>query len=157
MLEITEAITEDDIAAVRTLLREYQERLGIDLCFQDFEAEVEGLPGSYAPPSGRLLIAKHDGMPVGCVALQGRSPSRAEMKRLFVRPDARGLGVGRALVSRVIGDAREIGYEEVVLDTLPVMVEAQRLYEQFGFHDVPPYRANPVPGTRYLAKSLRES
>ena len=157
MLSITEALSADEIATVRTLLREYQERLGIDLCFQGFEAEVEGLPGAYAPPDGRLLLALHDGAPVGCVALQRRSPSRGEMKRLYVRPAARGLGVGRALVSRVLEDARTIGYEEIVLDTLPVMFEAQRLYEQFGFRDIAPYRSNPVPGTRYLAKLLRET
>ena len=156
MLEITEAITADDIAIVRTLLREYQERLGIDLCFQDFEAEVNGLPGSYAPPGGRLLLAIHDGTPVGCVALRARTSWQAEMKRLFVRPAARGLGAGRALVSRVLDDARAIGYKEIVLDTLPVMGEAQRLYEQFGFRDIAPYRSNPVAGARYLAKSLHE-
>lgn len=157
MLRIAEALTADDIALVRTLLREYQERIGVDLCFEGFEDEVDGLPGSYAAPGGRLLLATHDGVPVGCVALRASSPSQSEMKRLYVRPAARGLGVGRALVSRVLGEARAIGYAEVVLDTFPTMIEAQRLYEQFGFREIPPYRPNPVEGTRYLAKSLLEA
>jgi ribosomal protein S18 acetylase RimI-like enzyme len=155
MLQIAQASTAGEIATVRALFREYQGLLGVDLCFQGFEAEVEGLPGSYAPPGGRLLLATSDGAPVGCAALHGLEPPRSEMKRLFVRPAARGLGVGRALVSRILDEARAIGYSEVVLDTLPSMTEARRLYEQFGFHDIPPYRANPVPGTAYLAKELR--
>ncbi|MEO8431493.1 MAG: GNAT family N-acetyltransferase [Acidobacteriota bacterium] len=154
MLRIAEALAADDVAAVRTLLLEYQELLGVDLCFQGFEAEVNGLPGPYAPPAGRLLLAAHDGVPVGCVALRPSGPAQAEMKRLYVRPAARGLGVGRALVSQVLGEARAIGYAEVVLDTLPTMTEAQALYEKFGFHEILPYRANPIEGTRYLAKSL---
>lgn len=151
LLQITEALTADEVSTVRTLLREYQELLGIDLSFQDFEAEVNGLPGPYTPPGGRLLIATHGGVPVGCVALRAAGRSQ----RLYVRPTARGVGVGRALVSRVLSEARAIGYSEVVLDTLPTMIEAQRLYEQFGFHDVLPYRPNPIPGTRFLARSLR--
>ncbi len=154
MLRIVQALTADDVTTVRTLLLEYQKLLGIDLSFQDFEAEVNGLPGPYAPPGGRLLLATHDGVVVGCVALRAAAPSQSEMKRLYVRPAARGLGVGRALVSQVLSEARAIGYSEIVLDTLPSMVEAQRLYEQLGFHDVPAYRPNPVVGTRYLAKSL---
>lgn len=154
MLRIAQAVTGDDIATVRTLLREYQALLGVDLCFQGFEAEVGGLPGFYAPPSGRLLLATHDGAPVGCVALRSAGASRSEMKRLYVRSAARGLGVGRALVSLVLDEARAIGYSEVVLDTLPTMTEAQRLYEQLGFHDIAPYRPNPIQGTRFLAKSL---
>ena len=154
MLTITRAATGDDIATIRVLFHEYQELLGVDLCFQGFEAELNGLPGAYAPPSGRLLLATHEDAPVGCVALRSAGASRSEMKRLFVRPAARGLGVGRALVSLVLDEARAIGYSEVVLDTLPTMTEAQRLYEKFGFHDISAYRPNPVHGTRYLAKRL---
>lgn len=157
MLAITHATTADDVETARALLLEYQARLGISLCFQDFEAEVRGLPGPYAPPCGRLLLAVHDGDAVGCVALRDAGWPRAEMKRLFVRPSARGLGVGRALVSAVVAEAAAIGYTEVVLDTLPVMAEAQQLYEQFGFRDIPPYRDNPVPGARYLSKSLAQA
>lgn len=154
MLQIAQVTKPDDIAVVRALLREYESLVGVDLSFQDFESEVRELPGAYAPPGGRLLLATHDETPVGCIALRDAGAGRAEMKRLFVSPDARGLGVGKALVSHVITEARAIGYSEIVLDTLPSMADAQRLYEQFGFHDIPPYRSNPVPGTRYLAKFL---
>lgn len=157
MLKIAQAETADDLATVGALFREYQALLGVDLSFQDFDAEVSQLPGAYAPPGGRLLLASYDGAPVGCVALRAAGPSRAEMKRLFVRPSARGLGVGRALVALVLDEARAVGYSEVVLDTLPTMTQAQGLYEEFGFRDIAPYRPNPIVGTRYLAKSLREA
>lgn len=154
MPELTHAHSPDDIEIVRHLLREYQQGLGVDLSFQAFEAELAALPGSYAPPSGRLLLARHAGTAVGCVALQRITTSRAEMKRLYVPPSARGLGVGRKLVARILAEAQAIGYSEVVLDTLPNMLEAQRLYEQFGFRDIEPYRPNPIAGTRYLGKRL---
>jgi ribosomal protein S18 acetylase RimI-like enzyme len=154
MLKIAQIASSDDIATVQALFREYHALVGGDLCFQGFEDEVLHLPGAYAPPSGRLLLATYESAPVGCAALRDDRASRCEMKRLFVRPAARGLGVGRALVSRILDEARAIGYSEVVLDTLPTMVEAQRLYRLFGFRDIPPYRSNPVEGTRYLAKSL---
>ena len=154
MVRIARARSTAEIAIVRELLLEYQGLLGVDLCFQGFEAEVRGLPGAYAPPAGRLLLATDDDVPVGCIALRAADGDRAEMKRLFVRPSARGLGVGRSLVSVLLDEARAIGYAEVVLDTLPSMTEAQRLYEELGFRDIPPYRPNPVPGTRYLSKHL---
>ncbi len=154
MLQIIQATSTDDFATVRALLREYQTLLGVDLSFQDFESEVSALPGAYAPPGGRLLLATHNYLPVGCVALREAGDARAEMKRLFVRPGTRGLGVGRALVLHVLNEALAMGYAEVVLDTLPSMAEAQRLYEQFGFYDIAPYRPNPIAGSRYLAKSL---
>lgn len=154
MVRIAQAISADDIATARGLLLEYQTLLGIDLSFQGFEAEVRDLPGAYAPPGGRLLLAIDHGTAVGCVALCAAGGVRAEMKRLFVRPVARGRGIAKALVSALLDEAIAIGYSEIVLDTLPSMVEAQRLYEQFGFRDIPPYRPNPVQGTRYLSKSL---
>ena len=154
MLEIVQASTPEQIAIVRAMLHEYQTLLGVDLGFQDFDAEVRDLPGSYAPPGGRLLLATRAGAPLGCVALHEAGWPRAEMKRLFVPPGARGLGVGRALVSAVLAEASAIGYSEIVLDTLPSMAEAQRLYDHFGFRDIPPYRPNPVPGARFLSKSL---
>jgi len=154
MLTISQAVTTAAIEAVRALMLEYQAGLGVDLCFQGFDAEVRDLPGPYAPPRGRLLLATQDGQAVGCVALREAGWPRAEMKRLYVRPSARGRGLGRALVSDVLSQAAAIGYAEVVLDTLPSMAEAQQLYAHFGFRDIPPYRANPVQGTRYLAKSL---
>lgn len=154
MVDIVVAHTAEQIDIVRALMREYQRALGVDLCFQGFEQELARLPGTYAPPSGRLLLASHQGEIVGCVALQAIDAERCEMKRLYVRPAARGLGVGKALVVRVIEEARAIGYACVLLDTLPTMTDAQRLYERFGFVDTGAYRPNPIQGTRYLAKML---
>ncbi len=154
MLTIHQVESQDDIDIVRKLMQEYQTRLGVDLCFQGFEAELKGLPGDYAAPGGRLLLASINGSAIGCVALRALDGSRCEMKRLFVRPAGRGLGVGRALVTRVMDEARAIGYAEMVLDTLPTMAEAQALYHAFGFRDISPYRVNPIPGTRYLGCSL---
>ena len=154
MLNISQVSTSEEIAAVRALMLEYHALLGVDLCFQGFEAEVRDLPGSYAPPRGRLLLATHSGSAVGCVALHEAGWPRAEMKRLFVRPSGRGLGLGRTLVSAVLAQAAAIGYTEVVLDTLPSMAEAQQLYERFGFREISPYRPNPVQGARYLSRSL---
>ena len=126
-LNIAPASSADQIAAVRTLFREYQALLGVDLSFQGFESELDDLPGDYVPPGGRLYLATHDGNAVGCVALRAFSGPRCEMKRLFVRPSARGLGVGRALVSVILDEARTIGYSEVVRETLPTMSDGQRL------------------------------
>ena len=154
MMLVTQARSTEEMEIVRSLMREYQQRLGVDLCFQGFEAELAALPGSYAPPSGRLLLTLNANVPVGCVALQRITTARAEMKRLYVVPSARGLGVGRKLVEHILNEAPAIGYTEVVLDTLPSMVEAQRLYQQFGFREIEPYRPNPVAGTRYLGKTL---
>ena len=149
MLGIGQATHDRDFDVVRGLLREYQTSLDVDLCFQNFEAELRELPGAYAPPRGRLLIATYSGDPVGCVALQSVDASRCEMKRLYVRPHTRGLGIGKRLVSQILDEARII-----VLDTLPAMTEAQRMYERFGFFDIAAYRPNPTPGTRYLARFL---
>lgn len=146
-----------DLPAVRAMLEEYAASLGIDLSFQDFVGELRNLPGDYAPPKGDLYIARFDGVTVGMVAFRGREHGRAEMKRLFVRPAVRGKRVGRALVEHVIHQARTAGYTHMILDTLPVMQEAQGLYEQFGFRDVAPYYHSPVAGTRYLELDLRQS
>ena len=154
MTQFIQAQTEKQIHTARELMREYQRALGVDLCFQGFEAELAGLPGAYAPPTGRLLLAIHEQSTVGCVALQRIDTARGEMKRLFVRPGARGANIGRALVTRILAEATSIGYAEIVLDTLPMMIEAQRLYEQFGFREIAPYRPNPVAGVRYLGKTL---
>lgn len=151
---IIQASTPEEIGSVRALLCQYQVQLGVDLCFQGFEEEVRNLPGEYAPPKGRLFLAMDGGTPVGCIALRDAGGRRVEMKRLFVRPAARYAGVGSALVSRIIEEAGVIGYREIVLDTLPVMTEAQRLYEGFGFRDIAPYCPNPVPGARYLGLGL---
>jgi ribosomal protein S18 acetylase RimI-like enzyme len=141
----------DDLAAIRELMLEYADWLKIDLSYQGFSREVQRLPGDYAPPDGALLIARLDGSPAGMVALRRHDADRCEMKRLFVRPTTRGSGLGRQLAERIIGEGRARGYRQIVLDTLPVMDGAQRLYVSLGFRDIPPYYPSPVPGTRYMA------
>lgn len=153
-LEIRVAATADDVAAARTLILAYQQSLGIDLSFQDFAGEMASLPGGYAPPDGTLLLAVVNGTPVGCVGVRRFDATRCEMKRLYVDPSARGTGAGRALAERAMADARALGYVRMLLDTLPTMRDAQALYERLGFRDVPPYRVNPVAGTRYLEAVL---
>jgi putative acetyltransferase len=154
MLTIHPVQSDSEVDTVRLLFREYQASLGIDLSFQGFEAELQRLPGEYAPPTGGLLLVSTGSDVIGCVALRAFQGSRCEMKRLFVRPAGRGLGAGRALVARVIAEAQALGYEEMVLDTLPTMAAAQGLYQAFGFRDIPPYRPNPIAGTRFLGKRL---
>ncbi len=153
-------VTPNDAGAlrdVRQLFEEYQSLIQADICFAGFTAELDGLPGAYASPHGTLLLAMHDEHAVGCVALRKFDESRGEMKRLFVRPTARGLGIGRALLGRVLDDARAIGYREVILDTLPTMTEAQQMYRAVGFVDIAPYATHPMPGTRCLGKLLDRS
>ncbi|MCL4524764.1 MAG: GNAT family N-acetyltransferase [Acidobacteria bacterium] len=154
MIEIVQADTSAHIAIVRELFLEYQRWLGLDLCFQNFSAELAALPGDYAPPAGRLLLALHDTRPAGCIALRQLGDHACEMKRLFVRPEFQSLHIGRALAERVIAEARAIGYKRMRLDTLPVMTRAHSLYAALGFREIPPYRHNPVPGARYMELSL---
>ncbi len=154
MVEIEEAFDLASIRAARALFEEYQQALGIDLSFQDFATELETLPGEYAPPPGRLLLAREGGIIVGCVAMRPLTLETCEMKRLYVRPQSRAGGVGRQLAERVIAEARAIGYHRTHLDTLPTMAGAQRLYESLGFKDIPPYRHNPIAGTRFLGLDL---
>ena len=148
------AASEAEIETVRTLFREYEKSLGISLCFQNFAEEVAGLPGDYAPPDGRLLIAFVGRRPAGCVALRRIGEGVAEMKRLYVRLRFRGMKLGRQLTEAVLEEARSIGYRAVRLDTLPSMREAQTLYLSMGFTDIPPYNDHPVEGTRFMEKRL---
>ena len=151
---IHQAVSHQDIERARALFREYAEWLKVDLCFQGFEGELATLPGDYAPPDGRLLIAYHHEKPVACIALRRLDASSGEIKRLYVRPETRGRRTGRRLVEQVIAAAREIGYRRLVLDTLPQMTEAQALYRSFGFREIPGYYANPLHGVVYLALDL---
>ncbi len=152
-MEITEA-RDGDLDAVRGLFRKYAAALGVDLGYQGFDRELAGLPGAYAPPAGRLLVARISGGLAGCVALRSLGGGLCEMKRLYVRPSARGQGVGRALAEEVIAAARDAGYERMRLDTLLQMTEAQPLYESLGFRDIEPYYDSPVAGTRFLELAL---
>lgn len=144
----------DDIEDARALFREYEAAIGVDLCFQGFEAELAGLPGDYAPPGGRLLLAGTSSRRAGCIALRPIDSTTGEMKRLYVRPEFRAARLGRRLVERLIAEARSIGYQRMCLDTLPTMRTAQRMYESLGFRDIAPYRPNPVVGTRYMGLEL---
>lgn len=151
---IRDAVSAADIATARDLFTEYADWLQVDLCFQGFAQELATLPGKYARPRGRLFLA---GAPeaVGCIALRPlEEEGVAEVKRLYVRPAARGTGLGRALAEAVVRDAREIGYRELRLDTLPTMGDALRLYKRLGFVERSPYYHNPVPGTVYMSLAL---
>ena len=152
--DIVPARSETDHAALRALFREYVESLGVDLGFQGFEEELARLPGEYAPPAGRLLLALDRGEPAGCVALRPLEPGVCEMKRLYARPAYRGTGLGRRLAERVVLEAREAGYRTIRLDTLPGMEAARRLYQTLGFRPIGAYRYNPIPGTAFLELEL---
>ncbi len=154
MPTVVSATTAEHVDHVRTLLREYEQSLGIDLAFQGFAQELAHLPGVYAPPRGRLLLALDGDAPVGCVALRPIDDEICEMKRLYLRPSLRGKGAGRMLAGRIIDEARAIGYRTMRLDSLPAMKEAIALYEALGFRKIAPYYTNPVPGTVYLERTL---
>ena len=155
--DVGEALDDSAIGACRELFVEYQSSLGVSLCFQDFEREVATLPGAYARPLGRLILARIAGEPGACVAMRPLAPDVAEMKRLYVRPAYRGMGLGRALAECAIDEARALGYRTLKLDTLPGMRDAQRLYAELGFVETAPYNDNPVDGVRFLALALAPS
>ena len=133
---------------------EYQRALGVDLCFQAFDQELASLPGRYARPTGRLLLAIDGEAALGVVGLRALERADCEMKRLYVRPAGRGLGVGRLLTTALINEARLAGYQRMLLDTLPGMAEAQRIYRSMGFREIAPYCDNPIAGTLYMALDL---
>lgn len=148
----------DDLHAVRTLFREYAASLHVDLCFQHFEEELDGLPGEYAQPRGGLLLATVCGEMAGCCALRPQDHvdyvNACEMKRLYVRPKFRGLGLGRRLAEAILDQARQAGFGCVLLDTLDDMEAARALYDELGFEDIPPYYFNPIAGAHYLKAVL---
>ena len=155
MVTIVRAGSEVEVASARVLFQEYAASLGVSLEFQDFTCELAGLPGEYAPPSGRLLLARVDGEAAGCVALRRLEERVCEMKRLYVRPAHQGQGLGRRLAEALIDEARQAGYTVMRLDTLPPMQTAMALYESLVFRDTAPYRYNPIAGARYMELSLR--
>ena len=150
--------TPELIAATREIFREYAHSLDVDLCFQNFEAELAALPGDYAPPGGHLLLAFVDGALAGCGALRpmpGTDYANAcEMKRLYVRPAFRRFGLGRVIAQALLDEAQQLGYSEVLLDTLDDMEAARGLYASLGFEEIPPYYYNPIPGAHYLKATL---
>jgi GNAT superfamily N-acetyltransferase len=154
VIEIRAARLPADVPVARRLFREYAEGLGIDLCFQDFEAELASLPGKYAPPPGRMLLAWEGESAVGCVALRPVDAATCEMKRLYVRPPMRAQQLGRRLAERIVHEARAAGYRRMVLDTLPAMSAALRLYSALGFRPVEPYVFNPIAGAVFLGLVL---
>lgn len=154
MLEIHPARLPTDLPVVRALFRAYANGLGIDLSFQNFDDELAALPGKYAPPSGRLLIAWDGENAVGCVAMRPIDASNCEMKRLYVHPSTRGTQLGRRLAERICAEARDAGYARICLDTLPTMTAAQALYRSLGFAPIAPYVFNPIEGTQFLARDL---
>ena len=148
------ATSAGDLAEARRVLKEYEASLDGDLRYQGFEQELADLPGAYAPPRGRLLLAVDGSEPAGCVALRPLTDGVCEMKRLYVRPTARGRRVGRLLAETVIREARMIGYARMRLDTLPSMKEAITLYRTLGFVEIAPYYANPVVGALFMELAL---
>jgi putative acetyltransferase len=153
-MNICQAVTPQQIALARTLFEEYAAWLGIDLCFQGFAAELAGLPGLYAPPRGRLLLALASSEVTGCVALRPVEEGVCEMKRLFVRPGFRGQGIGKALAERAVAEARGCGYRTLRLDTLPSMQAAVGLYEALGFTRCAAYYETPLPEIIFMELRL---
>ena len=158
MIEITTPRQPEELDALRAILRDYAAALGVDLCFQGFDVELANLPGAYIAPRGALLTAIFNGTLAGCCALRPLNnvdyPNACEMKRLFVRPKFRGLGIGRLLAEAILDAARQVGYTNLLLDTLSDMETARALYHDLGFEDVPPYYHNPISGSHYLKVKL---
>ena len=145
-----------DLDDVTALFRAYSKSIGVDLGYQDFGAELAGLPGKYAPPTGALLIARDGDAAVGCVALRKSADGICEMKRLYVAPAARGTCLGRRLAEAIIAQGRALGYGEIRLDTLPTMLDAIGLYHALGFESTAPYYNTPITGTVFLALRLKD-
>jgi putative acetyltransferase len=158
-LTFRQAGSPTQISQARELFLEYAQSLGFSLCFQNFDQELANLPGDYSPPHGRLLLAEYEGQLAGCVALHKLSSEHGyklcEMKRLYLRPQFRGKGLGRALTDRIIAEARQSGYQRMRLDTVePVMKDAVAMYRRLGFREIEPYCNNPMAGALYMELQL---
>ncbi len=154
MLKILQVQTGENLKFIKTLFKEYANSLDFDLDFQDFDKELANFPGDYAPPKGCLLLAKDEDKIAGCVALRELSEGVCEMKRLYVKPQFRGLGIGKNLAEAIIQEAQKIGYTRIRLDTAPSMQEARALYMSLGFKKISPYRYNPIEGAEFMELSL---
>ena len=158
MVEIIQAETSEQIEAARKLFREYEAWFGMNLCFQNFDEEVANLPGKYAAPEGRLFLAFSDGKLVGGIALRKLEDGICEMKRLFVKDEFRGQKIGISLIEKLIEEARKIGYKRIRLDTYPPkMAKAVKLYESYGFIEIPPYYHNPYGETLFMELNLTKN
>ena len=153
-IQITSAQSDEQIDSIRLLFLEYAQSLNFDLCFQSFDEELTGLPGDYAPPEGRLLLALYNEKAVGCVGLRKVAGGVCEMKRLWVRPEFRGRKIGRKLADAIISEARTIGYRIMKLDTVDSMKAAMAMYKSMGFSETSAYRYNPIEGARYMELKL---
>ena len=153
-LDIVQSVSDQHLDKIRSLFVEYAESLDFDLDFQNFKDELAQLPGDYAPPAGCLIIAFYRGEPAGCVGLRKLENKICEMKRLYVRPRYRAMGIGKVLAELIIREACKIGYKHMRLDTVPSMREARELYLSMGFNKIDPYRYNPVPGATFMEKKL---
>jgi putative acetyltransferase len=150
-LQFVQVQSESQLEQVRQLFLEYARSLGFSLCFQNFDQELANLPGDYSPPHGKLLLAEFEGELAGCVALHKLENEICEMKRLYLRPQFRGKGLGRALATRIIAEARDLGYSRLRLDTVEsAMQDAVAMYLKLGFRKIDPYCANPMPSALYL-------
>ena len=157
MIETAQSESPEQIEEIRKLFREYENWLDIDLCFQDFERELANLPGKYAKPDGRLLLISVKNQSAGCVALRKIAEGFCEMKRLYLREEFRGSGLGKILIKKLIEEAQIIGYEKMRLDTLPdKMPQAVKLYKSYGFCEIPPYYDNPHRETLFLELNLKK-
>ncbi len=154
-MRIVDGHGDEELPAVRRLFEEYGASLEVDLGFQDFARELRELPGAYAPPAGRILLALEEDEPAGCVALRPYEPDACEMKRLYVRPAFQGTGLGRCLAEAIVDAGRDAGYRLMRLDTLPTMEAARSLYRSLAFDEIEAYRHNPVHGTTYFQLRLR--
>jgi ribosomal protein S18 acetylase RimI-like enzyme len=155
VLTFAQAESPAQIGQARELFLEYAQSLGFSLCFQNFEKELAELPGDYAPPAGRLLLAEFETQLAACVALHKLDSGICEMKRLYLRPQFRGKGIGRAMADRIIAEARQIGYQRMRLDTVePVMKDAVAMYRKLGFKEIAPYCSNPMAGAIYMELTL---
>ncbi len=155
MIEYVYATTPEHLAQIRDLFTEYVDSLGFQLDFQDYEKEFDELPGEYTPPQGRLILALKGHTAVGCIALRRLDGKTCEMKRMYVRPEYRGEGIGRKLAEILIDEARKIGYTTMKLDTIATMKAAITLYRSLGFRNTRPYRYNPVEGARFMELRLK--